>query len=197
MSPKMLNILLILIPVFLYYGVFVPLYNGGTGIFWTPEYTIGALQSQNVSYANALNQVNSVVSGIKKINDDYVAIPQETKDKITVMLPDSLDKVKLRNEVDAIANKAGVALGSVAVADDPASLRANKDIGAYIVSFTVRSRYPAFKNLMEQYEKNLRFYNINTISIKRPTDGGVGQPGVFSDKEALAILVSFRVYYLK
>ncbi len=184
-----------LIPTCLYYGVFDPLYNGATGVVWTPEHTIPSLQAQNVGYANALNQVTEVQRQAKKLNDDYEAVPLEVKEKTAIMLSSGLDQLKLINEVKAITDKAGIAISGLSVKQDQRYI--NKYLGAYDISFSTKARYPVFKELMENFEKNLRFFNINTISIKRPENSGVNESGVIFDKEVLSASVSFRVYYIK
>ncbi len=196
MSPKLLTVLLVLVPTFLYYGFIKPLHYGTTGFVWTPEYSIPQLQSQNVSYKNALNQITEVQRGAAKLNTDYLAVSPELKIKSKIMIPDEVNVLKLINEVKAIADNAGVSVGQVTVTED--KIYKNRNLGSYVVVFNLKARYPAFKKLMEAYEKNMRFYVINAISIKRPDEGQTGDAGVVVfDKEALTISVSFRVFYLK
>ncbi len=192
MSPKIFTILLILLPTVLYYGFLDPLYHGTTGIVWTPENSIVALQTQNVGYQNALNQVTEVERGAVKLNNEYLAVSSSTIQKTAIMLPDDIDQLKLVNEVKAIANQSGIALSNVTVVED--AQYKSKDLVAYKVTFGLKARYPVFKKLMEEYEKNMRFYVTNSITIKRPVDG---QTTTLLDKDALAMQVSFRVFHLK
>lgn len=192
MSPKIFTILLILLPTVLYYGFLDPLYHGTTGIVWTPENSIVALQTQNVGYQNALNQVTEVERGAVKLNNEYLTVSSSTIQKTAIMLPDDIDQLKLVNEVKAIANQSGIALSNVTVVED--AQYKSKDLVAYKVTFGLKARYPVFKKLMEEYEKNMRFYVTNSITIKRPVDG---QTTTLLDKDALAMQVSFRVFHLK
>lgn len=196
MSPKLLNILLVLIPLVAYYGFFEPLYTGKPGIVWTPESSIRALQSTHVSYINANNLVSEATSGIKKINDNYKAISATTTKKVETMLPDTIDRFKLRNEVLAIADSAGVSITNIIITDD--ARVANKDAKAFLVTFGVKARYADLKKLFQEYEKSTRFYSIDKMAISLADSKGLSQQEMLNfDKEALVTTVSYKVYYLK
>ena len=74
----------------------------------------------------------------------------------------------------------------------------NKNVSAYGVSFSLNAKYSDFKRLMQDFEKNMRFFTVESITIKRPdaSESPVQGQGVF-DKEALKIGLTFRVHYLK
>ena len=180
----------------LYYAVFQPLYTGNPGLIWTPASSIAGLQSQNVQYANTLNLITNVEKDIKKIDADYKSIPATTTKKIETMLPDTVDPIRLRNEALAIADAAQVSISNLRVSEYTKSLPS--EVGAYQVDFAVNARYPLLKKLLEGFEKNLRFYSIETIGIQRPIakDLTAAELLLF-DKESLSTTVSYKVYYLK
>jgi len=194
MSPKILNILLILIPVVLYYGFFEPIYDGTVGYGWAPESTISSLQSQNASYASALNQVSNVETGIEKVYKLYQLITPDVIATTSLLLPDSIDPIKLKNEVMSIADKAGVAISTPGITLDPRTV--GKPVQAYIVIFSFKARYPKLKEFMEDYQKNLRFYALDSLTIKRQVNVDAGDSKRTFDKEALDVTVQFRVRYL-
>lgn len=195
MSPKLLNVLLVLIPVILYYGVFDPLYTGNQGLIWTPESSIEALQLKNVQYTSTINLISKVEKDIKKINNNYTSISATTTTKVTAMLPDEIDPIRLRNEVISIADKAGVSVGGVKINDESRS--SLPGTGAYLITFEIKARYKDLKRLLESYERNTRFYNIETLRIARfDTKGLSNQELLLFDKEALQTTVSYKVYYL-
>lgn len=198
MSPKLFNILLVLTLLVLYFGFLQPMYTGNPGIIWTPENSIPSLKSQNVLYSNTLNQVELVRTSIEKINTDYKNISPELRSKVTVMLPDTIDPIRLRNEVTTIADKAGLALTGLNVTTDPKNT--SKETNSFIVSFSFKGRYPVFKKLMEAFERNLRFYTVESVIIQRQDkkDDSITDPAALADDaEKLFISVVFKVYYLK
>lgn len=196
MSPKLLNILLILIPVILYYGVFNPLYTGNPGLIWAPESSIAALQGANVQYSNTMGLVSEVQRGIKKINDDYKVVEATTTKKIEAMLSDKIDSIKLKKEVIAIAEVVGVAVSSVSVRED--ARFPVPGTGSYLVSFSFKARYPTIKALLQAYERNTRFYTIESLAVNRQDSKGLSETDIKNnDTEALQVIAEYRVYYLK
>jgi hypothetical protein len=115
MSPKLLNILLIALPAVLFYGYLMPYYTGEGGLVWTPEKSIKTLQVENVLFANTLKQTGIIKDAAEKFEKDYNSFDADTKQKISTMLPDTIDPVKLRNEVINIAAKTGVAISGLKV----------------------------------------------------------------------------------
>ena len=190
----MLTILLILAPAFLWYGFYKPLFEGSTGLGWMPASTLPALQNENVNLQNALDQISSVEKGAKKLNDEYLLITPEVKEKLMIMLPNTIDRVKLINEVKAIAEKSKVFVNGTAMED---TRPVGRNVGAYTVTLTFKARYDVIKKLMENYEKNMRFFVVESVSLKRPENGeGQTGNGVF-DSEALNAGITFKVYYFK
>jgi hypothetical protein len=196
MSPKLLNILLVLIPVALYFAYIDPMYSGQPGLIWTPDDSIVSLQSKNKQYDNALQQVPLVISEIEKLNKDYLAISDEARAKALMLLPDRIDPVKLRNEVTSIGNKSNIAITGLSVAVDGRD--DYKELGSYAVSFSVKSRYPAFKKFLENYEKSMRLFIPESIIIQKTDKKQDGAPlDSTEDLDALNIRIVSRVYYIK
>ncbi len=196
MSPKLLNLLLVLIPVVLYYAYLDPMYSGTQGLIWTPESSITVLQATNVQYENTKNQVALIQRGVESINKDYTTIPQETIDRANLLLPDAIDKINLRKEVIAIADKAGVALNGVTVLDD--TKNQNPVTGSYLVNFSIKARYPVFKALMESYERSTRVFMIDTVTIKKLEGKDLEKDTPLVDnQDKLSCNVTFKVTYLK
>lgn len=197
MSPKLLNILLILVPAVLYFGYLNPMYTGKPGFIWTPPQSIFALKIENKQYDNALAQVALIENGANGLLKDYKAISPEVMQKTNILLPDSIDPLKLRNEVLAIANKTGIAILGLKVdrdakVNDPA-------LGSYLVSFSVRAHYDTLKTLLEAYERNMRLYLPENLSIVRTVDEkkDVANVSQFEDPESLSTFISYRVYFLR
>ena len=196
MSPKLLNILLILLPVSLYFGYIEPAYTGNTGFVWTPDSSIVALRSEKVQYENSIAQVELIQAELDKINKDYLGLDKTIKEKIEIMLPDNIDQFKLRNEVTSIANKANIAISSFKV--NPVLVSENPKISGYKVSFSVQGDYSTIKILIESFEKNMRFFLIDNITINRRIKKDDTDKN-FTDinETSLDSIISFNVYYLK
>lgn len=195
MSPKLFNFLLVILPVVIYFGYLNPAYTGQPGLVWTPALSVTALKSQNVQYANTINQINLIEKGVMDLNKDYLAIDEATKERMEIMLPDTIDQIKLRNELIQIAAKSNVALQALKVERD---LKGDKNMNFYTVSFALKARYPVFKKFMDSYESNMRFFILESASIQRQ-ERNENDPSAapIDDEEALIINITSRVYYMR
>jgi hypothetical protein len=193
MSPKLLNILLIAIPFALYYGYIDPAYSGTEGLVWTPESSILVLQSKKVQYENALDQAKLVDDELAKITKDYSSLDKDIRKKVEIMLPDAIDKFRLRNEVVSIASVLGIALSNLVITDGIGGK--NSKIGGYKITFNVKGDYAHIKKLIESYEKSTRFFAVQNIRIVRIDKKDESNKIV--DSDTLDATIGFEVYYLK
>ncbi len=191
MSPKLFNILLIIVPAVLYFGYLDPMYNGTPGFVWTPGRSLSALKSENVQYINSINQIDLIKSEADKLNKNYQAIDPELIKKVNNLLPPSIDPIKLRNDIVSIAAKSGVAVTALTVLPD------SKD-QAYRVAFTIRARYSLFKKFMENYEKSTRMFILTDLKINRPEAATMSERDNLEDNaDKLTIMIISKVYYKK
>ena len=194
MSPKLLNVLLIILPVSLYYGYIEPMYTGQPGIVWTPESSIVVLQSQNVEYQNAFNQIEAIEREVIKLNGDYTAVGQDLKNKVALLLPNEINEIKLRNEVISIASKVGIAVSDLSV--NPITRQTIPKLQGYKVSFSVTGHYVDLKKMFAKYEKSTRLFILINVSIERSfADGNKVKEG--DDIQSLKATIVYDVYYLK
>ena len=197
MSPKLLNILLVLTIVILYYGYLNPMYTGQAGLVWTPESSIGALQAQNIQYINTFNQIDFVKHGAELLNKDYLAIDDETKKKVNKMLPNSIDPLKLRDEVISVSNRTGVPLVGLSI-EPYTGLGIPGGMGAYRISFNMNMKYSAFKEFMTEYQKSIRVFSISTLAVTRRTSTEYDKDLSLEDnQEILDFSVVTRVLFLR
>lgn len=193
MSPKLLNLLLVILPVVLYFGYIQPYYTGDGGLVWSPETSIRALQSQNVQYINTLAQIGIIKEAGEKLNNDYLSVDKDMIEKIGIMLPDDIDPVKLRNEILQIGASSGIAIENLKIERD---IKTEKLYNFYRVSFEIKAKYANFKSFMEEYEKNKRFFSLEKASINRTIHDETDKM-VKNDDDILNISITSRAYFLK
>ncbi len=193
MSPKLLNLLLVILPFVLYYGYIDPMYNGTPGLAWTFENTIPVLKAKNVQYENSIGQIDLIQRSADNLNKDYKAIDPKVIEKLNTLLPSSVDPIKLRNDVVSIAAKSGVAITNLVVELDP------RDQNVYKINFNIKARYSLFKMFMADYEKSTRMFVLTGMRISRIEASGVNDKDVQNDISAdkLNISVSSKVYFKK
>ena len=163
MSPKLLNILLLLTSVVMYYFVITPLQDG-LGTLWTPpEGGITQLREKKAEYQETINQVASILKQADDLNTDYTSVTDEEKAKLKMMVPDSIDKVRLLSEITNIGNQSGITLNDLVVNELKSS--DDKNVGTYTVTFTVKSTYPRFKEIIRNFDTSLRLFSTDSIAF--------------------------------
>lgn len=164
MSPKLINILLILSSFALYYLVIGPLWTGG-GPIWAPEHGISSLTSLESQYKDTASSADDLSKQGEKLKSQFKAIDDATKQKMALMVPQKIDKVRLLSEVDNIANQSGVALSNVSAVD---VATVDKLKGSYNISFSVKTTYTKFKEFMRNYENSLRLFTLESVNFSAP-----------------------------
>lgn len=154
-------------------------------VFWTmPKYkeTL-ALKDDQAKYNKALADSKELMSVKKNLSDKYSAIDQITLEKITKMLPDNVDNIKLILEISRIGEKYGMVIKNVKfdtfnkntklstdttntiVQSNQQALESSKDYGSFDLEFSVEGTYPNFVKFSSDIEKSLRIVDISGISF--------------------------------
>jgi hypothetical protein len=183
MSKNLLNLLLIVTVFAVYYLVIGPMYKG-TGGVWQPTESIPQLKSMNAQYDVTLAQADTLYNQAQTLRAQYANVSAEQKQKMELMVPNSIDKIRLLDEVDAIGKETGLALDSLSYAEGASATAA---LSAASVSFIVKTNYPKFKELMDNFEKSLRLYSVQTVTFSAPTKEG----------DLTSYQVKLTTYYLK
>lgn len=183
MSPNIFKLFLIVLIASLYMIAIKPLYTG-VGTLWAPDQSVTALKQLNGEYDAILAQAEALVSQADKMRGEYVKVDTTTKEKLAVMVPDTIDAPRLVNEVNAIAEGAGLSLTDLTYSQ---SSTADPLRGSYVVSFGVKTTYARFKELMRLYENSLRLFSIQLVSFSAPLKEG----------DPVNFQVKLETYYLK
>ncbi|MEN9337967.1 MAG: hypothetical protein RIQ41_281 [Candidatus Parcubacteria bacterium] len=168
MSKNLLNILLAVSTFALYYLLINPLYNG-TGGVWQPEESIKMLRDLNGQYDETLRQANELYSQAETLRGQYSRISQDQKDMMKIMVPDSIDKVRLLSEVTNVAGLAGLKLENISYSDGSIAASGR---GYATISFSVKTTYEKFKELMYAFETSMRLFSIQSVSFSSPAEDG-------------------------
>lgn len=183
MSKNLLNLLLATASFALYYLVIGPLYSG-IGTVWQPEEGITQLQQKNDDYTNTLAQAGSLVQQAASLRNQYSSIPDVTKQTMKMMVPDSIDPVRLVSEITNIGTQTGLTLDDITYAEGQ---NVSDTYGSYRVSFTVKTTYSKFKELMHNVETSLRLLAIQNVTFTLPD----------KDSGLTSFQVTLETYYMK
>lgn len=184
MSPKLINILLLVSTFAVYYLLMVPIWSGN-GSLWTPTGGgINTLRSTESQYIDASLKATDLFDQGNELKSQYKDVSDEIKQKMILMVPLKIDKIRLLSEIDNIASQSDIALSNVSVNEVSSS---DKLKGSYDVSFSVKTTYPEFKKFMRNYENSLRLFTLESVNFSAPekVDGPID------------FKVLLKTYYLK
>lgn len=184
MSTNLRNLLLIIASFSLYYVAIKPLYTGVGGVM-QPERSIQTLRVLNTQYDDTLSKADDIMKQAETLRAQYARVSAEDKAKMAVMVPDSVDQVHLLSEVRSIGEDAGFALTDILYTAGSNGGVSTK--GTASISFSVKTTYPRFKVLMNNFEKSLRLFSVDSVSFAVPVKEG----------DLTTYQVRLQTYYLK
>ena len=183
MSKNLLNFLLVASIFALYFLLIGPLYKGVGGV-WQPQESVQSLIELNKQYDEALAQADSLAVQAKTLKTEYDRVNPEEKAKMQIMVPDSIDKVRLLSEISGIVASTGLVVSDLSYGDGSASPNGR---GSVIVSFMVRTTYPNFKEFIGAFEKSMRLFSIQSVAFTVPEKQG----------DLTTYQVRLEAYYIK
>jgi hypothetical protein len=160
MSKNLLSLLLAIASFAVYYLIIGPVYKG-TGGIWQPEASIQSLKELNKQYDETLMQAEGLLGQAEQLQSQYSRISDDQKSIMRVMVPDSIDKVRLLSEVSNILLQSGFSPRELSYSDG--STVGGR--GSASLSFSVRTTYPKFKELMDTFEKSMRLFSIQNVTF--------------------------------
>jgi Tfp pilus assembly protein PilO len=162
MSPRLLNILLLISSLVIYNYVVSPLYAGGDGALFSLGESVQDLVRDNMQYDATIPKVDPIISSAAKMKKTYDNFDPELKTKINIMVPSKIEDVRLLSEVSNLANSTGVAVKDVSVKEKGGAFP------KYNVNMSVKATYEQFKEFMAGFDTSLRLYTLESVSFGQP-----------------------------
>lgn len=183
-------------------------------LFSNPLYQeIGKLKAEQVTYNEALGNSKALENERDRLVTDYDAISVKDKEKITRMVPDNVDNIRLILEIEDKARPYSMALKDVQYNATPTDSKNSETKGASVITgggsdrgknkienygswdlgFSVTTNYNNFLNFVRDLEKNLRIIDISSVqftSASGPATSGTPQ-------EIYRFNFKIKTYWLK
>ena len=151
--------------------------------FTKPSYDeMGVLKQQEASYNSALDNARTLESERDKLTKKYNSIDPENLTKLSKLLPDNVDNIRLILEIEKVAAPYGMALRDVkydAENTDKTAVDVNgippesrQDYGTWNLEFSTKGTYNNFLNFVRDLEKNLRIVDIASVEFSSATGLG-------------------------
>lgn len=156
------------------------------------------LKNEVAGYGNRLRTAEALKSEREELIAKYNSISKADLDNIKILLPDSVDNIRLIIQLDALATKNGLSsLRSVeyetAKTEQPATAQvtpaSQKPYGEFNLSFSTTGPYKNFLAFVSDLEQNLRLVDITDVKFTQ----GPG-PGMVDN---LSYTISLKTYWLK
>lgn len=173
-------------------AVFVTLIN--------PRYQEVKLMRANVaSYSDRLDTAQKLKLSREELIARYNSIPKAELDNLKVLLPDSVDNIRLIIQLDSLATKNGLsslrnvqydAAKTEQGAKPEATTGVQKPYGEFTMSFETSGQYKNFLSFISDLEQNLRLVDVSTVSFNQAgNDRGLA--------DSLRYTVTIKTYWLK
>jgi len=185
----------ILIPIILIIAA------GLVGFFYIkPLYfeTVSSL-AYKMDIDNALQKNKEIEETVVKLRADISSISQSDFDKLEVILPDNIDKIRLLNDINTITLRHGIPFNNLSVNESEISEEISDKIDgkkatlkALLIKFTASTAsYNTFKLFLEDIERSMKLMDINSISFSAHDPDAINPSGSYSYD------VSFNAYWIE
>lgn len=174
MPTILTKILLLAVPVALYMLVWQPLYTG-VGNIWQPEVGILGLRDESSQYDTAIIQAEGLKSRADQLLKEYSSVDDETKSRVKVMVPDTIEKVKFVSELSSVVKTAGFPAGKITIEEG----KIEDGKLPYVFSFGGKGSYFGFKQIVAALESSLRIYKIKELRFSTPERDAKEQVATF------------------
>lgn len=103
---------------------------------------------------------------LDKVKAEYRSFPTDADRRLKVLLPDTIDPVRLIIDINSIAERRGLAIRSPVVTLGVANPDQPSEYLDHSIRFRVVSTYPIFRLFLRDIEQSLAIRDFGSLSIK-------------------------------
>lgn len=148
-----------------------------------PQYEeVRELMTKKSHYEDTLLNVNKLKLTRDSLTEQYNSISENDKDRLSKLIPESFDTIKIATYINNIGLRSGVNIKGFKAAETKADdqgeiISATKELyKTYYVSFAVSTTYEKFLSFLSDLESSLYLFDITGIEIR---GGSKEESGVF------------------
>jgi len=148
------------------------------------------LKKTEVQYTSAQKQANNLRTTREGLQDTFKKVNIQDQERLKLMLPDSVDNVRLLLDLTELARQQfGIELSTVNISsggsgeEDSGKIiidNANTGVGTVRVSFNFITTYEEYKEFLQALEKSLRLFDIKRLTV-RTSEGPLNSYSVAFD----------------
>lgn len=139
---------------------------------------ISLLVGEKEKYQHSLDLIADIENKKNELLTEFNKISATDKKNIDVVLPNSLDFVRLISQIDIIAGKHGISIDKISSKEmDPSVGESIAEAGpqnpyrSSLISFSFTASYDKFNSFMSNLEKSLRILDIKSVKISTLESG--------------------------
>ncbi len=139
-----------------------------------PKYQeIQAKRTKLAQYEEALGKSKDLTNRRIELSAKYKAITDDDRVRLSKMLPNAVDNVRLILDINSIANRHGMTIRNTKIDQGPTLDEKNNPLivderkyGSIGLGFSVTSSYNDFINFLSDLEHSLRITDIVSLSLR-------------------------------
>lgn len=117
---------------------------------------------------------------LDEIELQYKNFPPDANKKLSIILPESIDSLKLIIDVNTVAKRHGLQVLGPAVTGADGDAQKSGGYAKYKLNFKVSATYPAFQEFLGDIQKSLALRDFNNVAFTATTEkdaaGNVSKP---------------------
>lgn len=159
-------IVLIIISVITFFTYINPHYQGDN--LGGSTLSIKSLQAEDAQYQTALANTTKIAEKRQVLVSKKEALNPDDISKLTQLLPDSVDNIKLVVALNQIAQNHALTLKNIKVdttPDQTMSSQDNSKYGTIRLSFVVTATYDNFRAFLDNLEKSLSLVEVTDLAV--------------------------------
>lgn len=176
-------------------------------VYTNPAYrNITSIQQQIAEYDAGLDKARELQELKRSLLARYNTFSGEQLDRLSRMLPDHVDNVRLVLDLDNMATRYGMAIQNVVINRPDEKSKEATVIGALseqakkyeslTMQFTTRATYGDFVRFLEDLESSLRLVDLVALSID-PEGASLNSDKKEQQEPVYRFAVTVRTYWLK
>lgn len=166
-----------------------------------PRYQdVKTMRADVANYSSRLETAQKLKLSREELIARYNSIPKADLDNLKVLLPESVDNIRLIIQLDSLATKNGLsslrnvqydAVKTDQNAKPETTAGVQKSYGEFTMSFETSGQYKNFLSFISDLEQNLRLVDVSTVTFNQ---SGSADRGL---ADSLKYSVTLKTYWLK
>ncbi|MDO8183688.1 MAG: hypothetical protein Q7T49_01745 [bacterium] len=160
---------------------------------------VEARRAEKAELVAALNRAQELRTVADRLRSEYYSFSDPERERLTKMIPDNVDNVRLIIDINNIATRYGMIVKDAKVKTDEKAADTGTNPSAKIIenpsgqigqgtvtiAFTVTGTYPVFRQFLGDLASSLRLVDIRRLSFKS------------ADKDTYQYSIELNTYWLK